>query len=44
MTPATMGFNLDSTPTDTIYLAVTNTSETSSATVTVTLTILKTEV
>lgn len=43
MTPATMGFNLDSTPTDTIYLAVTNTSG-SSATVTVTLTILKTEV
>ena len=43
MTPATMGFNMDSTPAETIYLAVTNVSG-SSATVNVTLTILKTEV
>jgi hypothetical protein len=42
MTPATMGFNMDSTPAETIYLAVTNVSG-SSATVNVTLTILKTE-
>lgn len=43
MTPATMGFNMDSTPAEVIYLAVTNRSG-SSATVNVTLTILKTEI
>ena len=43
MTPATMGFNMDSPSTDTIYLAVTNRSG-SSGTVNVTLTILKTEI
>lgn len=43
MTPATMGFNMDATPAETIYLAVTNVSGTS-ATVNVTLTILKTEI
>mgnify|MGYP001197559635 CR=1 FL=1 len=43
MTPATMGFNMDSPSADTIYLAVTNRSG-SSGTVNVTLTILKTEI
>lgn len=43
MTPATMGFNNESTPVDTIYLAITNRSG-SSATVNVTLKILKTEI
>lgn len=43
LTPAVIGFNDDATPTDTIYLAVTNRSGTS-GTVTVTLTALKLEV
>jgi hypothetical protein len=42
-TPAVLGFNDESTPVDSIYLAVTNMSS-SSGTVTTTLTILKTEI
>jgi hypothetical protein len=42
LTPATIGFNDDSTPTDTIYLSITNRSGTT-GTVTVTLTALKLE-
>ena len=42
-TPAVLGFNDESTPVDSIYLAVTNMSS-STGSVTTTLTLLKTEI